>query len=93
MAGIFCRSLGALRAHVGGPAHGAAVEAVHARAVELALGLPGLQGLSQDSLAAAANADASADEVHDVVRLFQWLLPGLAVNVGYFRHQLTRTDA
>ncbi|WP_417524422.1 halocarboxylic acid dehydrogenase DehI family protein [Marinovum sp.] len=91
--GYFAEAWGALRGHVGGPAHGAAVEAVHARAVELALGLPGLQGLSQHSLAAPANAGASADEVQDVVRLFQWLLPGLAVNVGYFRHQLTRTDA
>ncbi len=91
--GYFAEAWGALRGHVGGPDHDAAVQAVHARAVELALGLPGLQGLSQDGLAAAANEAAGVQQVQDVVRLFQWLLPGLAVNVGYFRHQLPRTDA
>ncbi len=33
-------------------------------------------------------ADASLEEVTQVCRLFQWLLPGPIVNVAYFRHQL-----
>ena len=33
-------------------------------------------------------ADASLEEVVQVCRLFQWLIPGLITNVAYFRHQL-----
>lgn len=36
----------------------------------------------------AALSDAALQEVLSVVRLFQWLLPGLAVNVAFFRGQL-----
>ena len=50
--------------------------------------LPNPGGLSSDVLRAAAEADASLEEVTQVCRLFQWLLPGLIVNVAYFRHQL-----
>ena len=91
--GFFAEAWAALQGHVGGPTHDAAVETVHARAVDLALALPGLQELTQDSLAAAADQDAGLQEVRDVVRLFQWLLPGLAVNVGFFRHQMPQIDA
>ena len=40
------------------------------------------------SLGITVSEDADPGEVRDVVRLFQWLLPGLAVNVGFLRAQL-----
>jgi hypothetical protein len=50
--------------------------------------LPNPGGLTADALTDAAGKDASAAEVLEVVRLFQWLLPGLITNVAYFRSQL-----
>lgn len=50
--------------------------------------LPNATGLTPDDLRDAATSDASLEEVLSVVRLFQWLLPGLAVNVAFFRRQL-----
>ena len=63
--------------------------AIHQHAVELALSLPNPRGLTPEVLRKAATDDASVSEVLDVVRLFQWLLPGLAANVAYFKSQLT----
>jgi hypothetical protein len=40
------------------------------------------------ALKAAAEADAPLEEVLAMCRLFQWLLPGLVVNVAFFREQL-----
>ena len=49
---------------------------------------PPFVGTGYRALADAAEADASRDEVLEMCRLFQWLLPGPVVNVAYFRHQL-----
>ncbi|MBO9463680.1 hypothetical protein J7443_00420 [Tropicibacter sp. R15_0] len=64
------------------------VARVHDRAVALAAGLPNPTGLSSDALREAAAADATSEDVLAVVRLFQWLLPGLALNVAFLREQL-----
>jgi hypothetical protein len=64
---------------------------VHERAVEIARALPNPGGLTGAALRAAAARDAPFDEVRDVCRLFQWLLPGLVVNVAYLRAQLMGT--
>lgn len=64
------------------------VATVHARAEDLARGLPNPGGLSGDTLRQAAAAASANREVLDVVRLFQWLLPGLVINVAFFREQL-----
>ena len=78
-----------LREVAGTPAHEALCQACHNRVADLAAqGLANPGGLSADVLRAAAEADASLEEVTQVCRLFQWLLPGLIVNVAYFRHQL-----
>lgn len=53
--------------------------------------LPNPTMLNAEKLQQAAAADASVEEVLEVCRLFQWLLPGLITNVAYFRHQLTNT--
>lgn len=64
------------------------VTRVHEASVSIALSLPNVTGLTARDLQEAAANDSSVAEVLAVVRLFQWLLPGLAVNVGFLRHQL-----
>ncbi len=66
----------------------AVVASVHDFAVDAMQALPNPGGLTADALTDAAGKDASAAEVLEVVRLFQWLLPGLITNVAYFRSQL-----
>lgn len=78
-----------LREKAGTPAHEAVCQACHDRVAALAAeGLPNPGGLSSDALRRAAEADAGLEEVAQVCRLFQWLLPGLITNVAYLRHQL-----
>jgi hypothetical protein len=77
-----------LRHIVRGPAWEPAVQSVHDRTVALAATLPIARALSPQRLHAAAARDAGGDGVLDVVRLFQWLLPGLVVNVACLRAQL-----
>ena len=78
-----------LREKAGSPAHESICQACHDRVANLvATELPNPGGLSSDTLRRAAEADSSLEEVIQVCRLFQWLLPGLITNVAYFRHQL-----
>lgn len=78
-----------LRRKADTPAHEAICQACHDRVAELAaIHLPNPGDLSSASLRRAAEADASLDEVIQVSRLFQWLLPGLITNIAYLRHQL-----
>lgn len=85
---------GDLRRVAGTPAHEAVCLAVHDRCVELAaLTLPNPGGLCAAMLREAAEKDAPFEEVRDVCRLFQWLLPGLVTNVAYLRAQLVATMA
>ncbi|NRG19132.1 hypothetical protein HPQ64_15680 [Rhizobiales bacterium] len=77
-----------LKKAISGPNYERRVARVHDRAVHLAASLPNNTRVTARELRAAADADATADEVLSVVRLFQWLLPGLAVNVGFLRGQL-----
>ncbi len=77
-----------LRDIVGTPAHEAVCQACHDQAAALVAALPNPGALSATALRQAAEADAPIDEVMEVCRLFQWLLPGLMTNVAYFRHQL-----
>jgi hypothetical protein len=53
------------------------------------LNLQNPKSLKSKDLQNAAIKDASLKEVVEVVCLFQWLLPGLAVNVAFFRAQLS----
>jgi hypothetical protein len=78
-----------LRGKVGTSKHEEITRACHNRAASLAAEeLPNPGGLSSMALRQAAEADADLDEIIQVCRLFQWLIPGLIVNVAYFRHQL-----
>lgn len=84
----FVPAWGDLKAAITGPAYPDAVTRVHHTAVALALGLPNPAGLTPDALKTAAAEDAPIDDILSVVRLFQWLLPGLVVNVAFLRGQL-----
>ena len=78
-----------LREKAGTQAHERICRDCHDRiAGVVAAQLPNPGNLSSDSLRRAAESDAGLDEVIQVCRLFQWLLPGLITNVAYFRHQL-----
>ncbi|MEO1459259.1 MAG: halocarboxylic acid dehydrogenase DehI family protein, partial [Pseudomonadota bacterium] len=86
--GYFPAAWSALRPAIAEPGYEAALARVHARALALADALPNPEALGAEALQEAAVQDASLEEVRAVVRLFQWLLPGLVVNVAVFRHQL-----
>ena len=76
-----------LKPLIGTPAYDEAVERVHKKAVALVLALPNPGELTRAKLVAAADEDTGTESVLDVVRLFQWLLPGLVVNVAFMREQ------
>ncbi|NQU59802.1 MAG: hypothetical protein HQ512_01610 [Rhodospirillales bacterium] len=81
---------GDLREVAGTTAHEAICQEYHDRlAKAVGNSLPNPGGLGAQSLRQAAETDASIDEVLQVCRLFQWLLPGLATNVAYLKLQLT----
>ena len=79
-----------LRGVAGTPAHEEICLAVHNRCVEMAAStLPNPGGLQAERLRTAAEKDAPFEEIRDMCRLFQWLLPGLVTNVAYLRAQFT----
>lgn len=77
-----------LKPHVGTQAYDDAVTRVHKKATDLVMALPNPANLTSASLVAAAERDGGLAEVLSVVRLFQWLLPGLVVNVAFMREQM-----
>ena len=84
---------GDLREIAGGPPHEAICQAYHDNLAAAVIDrLPNPGGLSSEALIGAAGEDAAgkdgAGEVMEMCRLFQWLLPGLAVNVAYLKRQI-----
>ena len=77
-----------LKPKIGTPTYPAIVARVHQRVCKTASQLPNPGALSSQMLRHAAAQDASYEEILAVVRLFQWLLPGLVTNVAFFRAQL-----
>jgi hypothetical protein len=77
-----------LKPLIGAPTYNKAVERVHKKAMALVLALPNPAELTSAGLVAAADQDIGAESVLAVVRLFQWLLPGLVINVAYMREQI-----
>ncbi|MDH3582269.1 MAG: hypothetical protein OEM91_16820, partial [Hyphomicrobiales bacterium] len=77
-----------LRDHVQSDPYEELVASLHRAFVEASSALPNPAGLTAGALRAAAEKDGSFEEVLAVVRLFQWLLPGLIANVAFFRAQL-----
>lgn len=86
----FAMAWGDLREKPGTVSHEDICRAYHDLVAGAAMGgLPNPGGLSSRTLREAAEADAPLAEVVEVCRLFQWLLPGLIVNVAFFRHQMS----
>ncbi len=77
-----------LKPQIDTPAHEQAIATVHDKAVSLILGLSNPTGLTSADLIAAAETDGDPTAILDTVRLFQWLLPGLLVNVAAFQAQM-----
>lgn len=78
-----------LRRVAGTAPHEALCRQVHEFAADAAAHrLPNPGALDGAALRRAAGEDASVTEVLQVCRLFQWLLPGLVVNVALLRAQL-----
>ncbi len=77
-----------LQPKIATPAYQAIVESTHAAAINLTRTLSLPAALTGEVLRGASKRDASVHEVLEVVRLFQWLLPGLVINVAFFRAQL-----
>lgn len=78
-----------LRRHPGTPAHEALALDMHQAIFEACAALPNPHGLTSQKLQEAAARDADdAAHIRDVTRLFTHLIPGLVVNVAFFRHQL-----
>ena len=84
----FSRAWNDLRARLETTAYEDACARVHHTAIQCVKDLPNPGGLSPEILRAAAAKDGNSQPIDDVVRLFQWLLPGLIVNVEAFRQQL-----
>ena len=84
----FALAWGDLRGWIDSSAYVNAAQSVHEFAIAQWQQLPVPAGLTSATLNAAAERDAPPGEVRDVVRLFQWLLPGLVINVACFRAQL-----
>lgn len=77
-----------LRPHIATPRHEALAHTMHEAIFEVAASLPNPTALTAQALQAAAAADGDAAHIRDVTRLFTHLIPGLTVNVAFFRHQL-----
>ncbi len=84
----FMRAWGDLRGVLATQAHAELARDMHNRLFEAAAGLPNPENLSAGDLQAAARADAPSDDVLAMTRLFTYLIPGLVVNVAFFRAQL-----
>jgi len=61
---------------------------IHEAIVAQTATLPNPGGLTAEAVQTAAQADGKMTETLEVTKLFTWLLPGLMVNVAYFRAQL-----
>jgi len=82
----FATAWGDLREVVPSNAYHSVVASMHTATVEAALALPNPGALTVDELRGATGG--SDEEIAEVVRLFQWLLPGLVTNIAYYRAQL-----
>ncbi len=81
----FATAWGDLRTTIPTNAYQTIVADIHHATVETALALPNPGGLTVDRLRAAVGD--SNEEIAEVVRLFQWLLPGLVTNIAFYRAQ------
>lgn len=82
-----------LKRVVSTPGYKIITDHIHARLIRQAhVDLPNPGRLTSDALRQAAAEDAPIEEILDVVRLFQWLLPGLTANIAFLRAHLLAED-
>lgn len=84
----FALAWGTLKPHVITPRYEGLVTRMHERLIAAAVNLPHPGQLDSAALQAALAHEAFPQQVAQTVQLFQWLLPGLIVNVAYLRAQL-----
>ena len=84
----FSRAWKQLSSAIQSEAYLIAVNRVHNTAVRATLELPNPVALNSEGLILAANEDGALEEIVAVVQLFQWLLPGLVINVAWLRAQM-----
>ena len=77
-----------LKPHISTAAYEELAQEANDDMVATPLSLPNIGGLDADVLQAAAAQDGNLAECRAVTELFTWLLPGLMLNVAYFRQQL-----
>jgi len=77
-----------LKPHISTATYEDLAQAAHDDMVATPLSLPNIGGLNAELLQAAAAQDGDLAECRAVTELFTWLLPGLMLNVAYFRRQL-----
>ncbi len=77
-----------LKPSVGTARHTALADETYRRAIDLVLALPNPGGAASERVIEAARRDAPPGEIERVAALFHFLLPGLVVNVAFFRAQL-----
>ncbi len=77
-----------LRGSLDSAPYNALTQSMHEAIFETVAGLPNPAGLTPERIAEAATNDASVAELLAVSRVFTYLIPGLIVNVAFFRHQL-----
>ena len=63
---------------------------IHDYVVKNVLLLPNPKEINHQQIIFAANKDKKLSEIKKVVKLFQWLLPGLILNVAFMREQLKK---
>ncbi|QFU01059.1 (R)-2-haloacid dehalogenase [Halomonas sp. THAF5a] len=86
--GYFTRAWHDLAPRIDSESYRAITQDIHVTALDLVAELPNPNQLLPQQLTAAAVQDASHEEVLEVTRLFQYLLPGLVTNIAVFRAQL-----
>ncbi|MBL4756751.1 MAG: hypothetical protein JKY32_03655 [Rhizobiales bacterium] len=77
-----------LRPHATTPAHEEIAQNMHDRIFNAVADMPNPTGLTSSKLLEAAQNDGDPENLLALTRFFTWLIPGLLINVAFFRAQL-----
>jgi hypothetical protein len=84
----FALAWGDLRPHTSTPQHEAIAQRMHDEILNAVSDMPNPAGLTGEKLLEAAEKDGDVENLLALVRFFSWLIPGLLINVAFFRAQL-----
>lgn len=79
---------GDLRPHTTTHEHEAIAQRMHEEILCAVSEMPNPGGLTGEKLLAAAEKDGDVENLLALVKFFSWLIPGLLINVAFFRAQL-----